>query len=191
MELASQRIEDVKAALQTQMQQLAEGAQQAVAQVKDASQNLGVQSDILRANLASSESALVEAASTVREEAKHLPAALNRGVADIETAARVLKTQATESDQSLIGTADRFISVTSAARDNMVDEMQRVSSVADEADKVLRHFNHDAGRTSLGDASKHVMLSSEQKDLVEKAGAASPLWQRPANACRSCAAKRQ
>jgi len=166
---ASERIEEVKAALQAQMQRLAEGAQQAVEQVSGASQNLATQSEALRANLAMSESAMTEAAELVREEAKSLPATLSRGTADIEFAARALKGQAVEADQALIGTADRFITVTSTARDNMVVEMQRVSTVADEAGKVLEHFNRILAEQVAAMHQSTLVLSSEQKDLVEKA----------------------
>ena len=166
---ASQRIEDVKAALQEQIQRLTQGAQQAVEQVSGASQTLAVQSETLRANLAMSESALSEAAELVREEARNIPATMSRGTADIEKAAVLLKGQAAEADQALIGTADRFIAVTSAARDNMVGEMHRVSSVADEAGKVLGHFNQIMAEQIATMQKSTSILSVEQKDLVEKA----------------------
>jgi hypothetical protein len=120
--------------------------------------------------LALSESALVQSADMVRAEAKHLPAVLSRGAADIESAARALKGQAADADQALVGTADRFISVTSAARDNMVGEMQRVSSIAEDAGKILAHFNQILAEQVAMMQQSTSMLSSEQQDLVEKAG---------------------
>ena len=167
--VASMRIEEVKTALQNQLQALSDFSQKTVAQLSGASQDLSAQSDSLRANLASSESALSESASLMRDEAKQLPATLTRSVTDIESATRALKKQASEADQSLIGTADRFISVTAAARNNMVDEMQRVSSVASEGEKLLSGFNQLLGEQIAAIQKSSAMLSSEQRDLVEKA----------------------
>ena len=169
LDLASSRIEEVKAALQSQLQHLSESSQQAVDQVAGAAQTLAVQSDALRANLASSESALTEAADLVREEAKHLPATLTRSASDIEAATQTLKGQAAEADQALIGTADRFISVTASARTNMVEEMKRVSGIADNAGKILTGFNQLLAEQVASMQQSTAMLSSEQKDLVEKA----------------------
>ncbi|MDR3425168.1 MAG: hypothetical protein P4M13_08910 [Alphaproteobacteria bacterium] len=167
--IASQRIEDVKAALQGQLQHLSAFSQKTVEQVASAAQNLTAQSDALRANLSSSESALTEAAALVREEAKHLPAILDRSASEIENATQGLKRNTVEADKALIGTADRFISVTSAARDNMAEEMQRVSSVADEAGRILGSFNQVLVEQVATMQQSASMLSSEQKDLVEKA----------------------
>ena len=167
--VACQRIEEVKAALQGQLQHLASFSQQAVAQVEGAVQTLASQSDTLRANLASSESALSEAADTVREEAKHVPAVIQRGTSEIEKAALALKGSAEATDKSLVGTADRFISVTSAARNAMVEEMQRVSTVADEAGKILGGFNQLLAEQVVMMQRSTTLLSGEQKDLVEKA----------------------
>jgi hypothetical protein len=166
----SQRIDDVRSALQAELLRLSEMSLQSVTDVNTATQSLAVQSDTLRANLAASESALSEAAALVREESSHLPGTLNRSVAEIESTTHLLKGYAAEADQSLIGTADRFISVTAAARGNMIDEMQRVSNVADDADKVLRHFNQMLAEQVAAMQQSTSMLSSEQKDLVEKAG---------------------
>jgi hypothetical protein len=170
MVAASQRIEDVKAALQDELQRLSAMSQQAMAEVSGATQSLASQSDALRANLAASESALTEAATLVREESAHLPATLGRSVTEIESATRMLRGYAAEADQSLIGTADRFISVTAAARGNMIDEMQRVGVVAEDAGKILRGFNQLLSEQVAAMQQGTAMLSSEQKDLVEKAG---------------------
>ena len=74
------RIDEVKAALQGALQHLSDLSHQSVEQVSGAVQGLATQSDVLRANLASSESALIEAASLVREENNQLPSLLNRSV---------------------------------------------------------------------------------------------------------------
>jgi hypothetical protein len=166
---ATQRIEDVKAALQAQLQHLSEFSQKTVEQVTGATDNLALQSEALRANLAISETALTEAAEMVREESKHLPVTLNRGVSDIEAVTRALKGQVADADQTLIGTADRFITVTAAARNNMIEEMQHVSKVADEAGKVLNGFNEMLANQVAAMQQNTVLLSAEQKDLVEKA----------------------
>jgi hypothetical protein len=167
---ASQRIEEVKTVLQEQAQHLSALSQNAVEKVTEAAQNLATQSEALRANLAMSESAVAEAASQVREESSYLPTILSRNVSEIETATRSLKAQAHDADQTLIGTADRFISVTSTARESMIEEMQRVGSVAEAADKVLRHFTQTLGEQVAAIQQGSMILSSEQRDLVEKAG---------------------
>jgi len=166
---ATQRIEEVKNALQSQLQHLSSFSQEAVEQVRGATQNLAAQSDALRANLATSESALNEAAAMVREESKHLPTTLSRGVSEIEMAAKSLKEQVSVADQALIGTADRFISVTASARNNMIDEMQRVSDVADDAGKTLFNFNKMIIDQVLAMQQGAVTLSREQEELVQKA----------------------
>lgn len=166
---ASNRIEEVKAALQSELQRLADMSQQAVQEVTSASQSLTTQSDIMRANLASSESALVQAASLVREESSQLPNIINRNTSQIETAVSLLKDQTSDTENALVKTTDRFITVTTTARESMVDEMRRVSVVADEADKVLRQFNEGLAQQVASMQSSTANLSSGQQMLVEKA----------------------
>ncbi len=165
------RIEEIKTALKEQMDHLVNASKAAVDQVVGASQTLGTQSDALRANLSSSESALAEAANNLREEAKQLPAVLGRSATDIETATRLFKGYTAEADQALIGTADRFISVTSRARENLADEMKIISGTADDAGKVLDGFNQLLAEQVAALRQNTAMLSGEQKDLVEKASA--------------------
>ncbi|MFY9288333.1 MAG: hypothetical protein WAO98_07500 [Alphaproteobacteria bacterium] len=167
---ATARIDEVKATLQSELQRLSELSQQAVQQVNTAAQSLTDQSDILRANLGSSESALVEAATLVREEGRNIPAILERNSSKVESVVAALKTQAEETDQALVKTTDRFITVTTTARESMVDEMRRVSSVADEADQVLRQFNKTLAEQVASMQRSTSMLSSEQNELVAKAG---------------------
>ena len=69
----------------------------------------------------------------------------------------------------MIGTADRFISVTAAARNNMIEEMQHVSGIADGADKILRSFGQSLAEQIAVMQQGAMLLSSEQKELVEKA----------------------
>ncbi|MFA4994166.1 MAG: hypothetical protein WC521_02550 [Bdellovibrionales bacterium] len=163
------RIEEVKALLKDQMQHLVDESQKAVEQVSGATQTLVTQSDALRANLSSSESALTEAANLVREEAKQIPATLNRGVSEIEAATRLFKSHTTEVDQAMVGTADRFISVTAHARENLAEEMKNVSSIADDAGKILDGFNQLLVEQVASLRQNTAMLSGEQQDLVEKA----------------------
>ena len=75
-----------RAALQNEVQRLLETSQNAAHQVSAAAQNLSAESDSLRANLASSESALAEAARLVRDESVQLPATLDRSTSQIEAA---------------------------------------------------------------------------------------------------------
>jgi hypothetical protein len=166
---ASLRIEAVKAALQDELQRLSQMSQQAVQQVASASQNLATQSDVLRANLASSESALVEAANLVREESVNVPSVINRSTASLGEAMETLKGQSEETQETLVKTTDRFISVTTTARESMVDEMRRVSTVADEADKVLRLFNQSFAEQVATMQKGAQLLTGEQQHLVEKA----------------------
>ena len=109
------------------MQRLTELSQDAVQKVAAASQQLTTQSDVTCAQpLAVSESALSNAADLVREESSQIPAIIDRSVYKIESATAVIKNQASEAEKTLIGTADRFIGVTTTARESMVDEMRRV-----------------------------------------------------------------
>ncbi len=169
VELSTKRITMVKDALQEQLDHLSAFSQQAVQQVAVASESLASESDRLNAKLAASESALTGAADLVREEAKHLPATLNRGIAEIEAASGAIKANATDMDQALVQSADRFISVTSMARNHMAEEMQRVSSVAEDASGVLVRFNEMLGEQVASMQQNSAMLTSEQKILVEKA----------------------
>ncbi len=167
---ASARIDAVKATLQNELDRLSELSQHAVQQVNAASQQLTTQSDAMRANLSTSESALTQAAALVREESTQIPAIVDRSTTQIESATQALKTQAEQTERTLIGTTDRFIAVTTTARESMVDEMKRVSSVAGEADTVLREFNKVLAEQVTAVQAGASTLSLEQKDLVEKAG---------------------
>lgn len=166
---ASGRIDEVRAALQGELQRLAEMSQTATQQVEQAAQGLASQSDVLRANLASSESALSEAARFVRDEATQLPATLDRSTLRIEAATGTLREQTKEADKLLLGTADRFIAVTGAARESMADEMRHISRVADEAGAILNQFAKSL--TDQVDTLKQntAQLTEGQKDLIEKA----------------------
>ncbi|MDR3448625.1 MAG: hypothetical protein P4M15_02540, partial [Alphaproteobacteria bacterium] len=170
VEVTSARIGEVRDMLQQELQRLSQLSQEAVAQVTGASGALAAHSDALRANLASSESALASAAELVREESTHIPATIGRSMGEIEAATRALKTYAAEADQQMISTADRFISVTAAARGSMIDELQRVGDVAEQSDKLLRRFHQMLAEQVASMQQSTAMLSSEQKDLVEKAG---------------------
>ncbi|MDD3030206.1 MAG: hypothetical protein PHS57_08035 [Alphaproteobacteria bacterium] len=163
------RIEELKTALQDQMQRLIETSKETSTHVLDAVKGLETQSDVLKANLASSEAALMEASSLVRDEANQLPSVLQRSVTAVEQATTTLKDQSSDTDRALISLADRFISVTSGARTNIADEMTRVSKMADEAGKILTGFNQLLGEQVGSMQQSAAMLSGEQKDLVEKA----------------------
>lgn len=165
---ASQRIDEIRQDLHAEMARLAEMSNRTVEQVGEASQRLSSQSDALRANVATSESALNEAAALVRAEAAYLPGVMNRSISDIETAGRALKAQTVEADQVLIGTADRFIAVTAAARNNMIDEMRHVSGMADDASKVLGRFGQMLAEQISSVQKGALTLSVEQKTLLDK-----------------------
>ena len=166
---ATKRIDEVKAQLQDEMQRLANLSQDAVQKVAVASQLLTTQSDVLRSNLAASESALTNAAELVREESSQIPAIIDHSTVKIEGATLVMKNQADEAEKTLIGTADRFIGVTTTARESMVDEMRRVSAVAEEAGQVLCAFNAILSEQVEAIREGASSFSGGQKDLVEKA----------------------
>lgn len=167
---ASNRIEQVKAVLQGEIARLADASLEAVQKVAEASQQLTTQSDVLRSNLAVSESALMNATDLIREESGQIPAIVDRSTYKVEGAVAVLKNQATEAERTLIGTADRFIGVTTTARESMVDEMRRVSVVAEEAGQVLRSFNVTLSEQVTAMQEGTTSFSTDQKELVEKAG---------------------
>jgi hypothetical protein len=166
---ASARIDEVKAALESQLRYLAEISKTSVEQVAGAAEKLASESGSLRANLASSESALNEAAEFVRAEAQQLPATLTRSVSNLEAATKGLKDASADADKALIGTADRFISVTANARDNMAEEMKRVGSVAEDAGKILTGFNQLLTEQVAAMQQGTTMLSGEQRELIERA----------------------
>ncbi|MDE1901852.1 MAG: hypothetical protein KGI37_09445, partial [Alphaproteobacteria bacterium] len=171
VDVACQSLGTIKQSLQDELQRLSDMSRDAATRVAEATAGLATQSDILRANLSGSESALVDAAASVREEASHLPGVLGRSVGEIEAATRALKAQTEAADQSLIGVADRFISVTASARNNMADEMQRVGKIADDAGKALAGFGQILAGQIAAMQQGAVMLSGEQKELVEKTAA--------------------
>ncbi len=165
----SAHIDEVRATLQNELKQLADTSQLAVQQVAAATQNLTTQSDSLRANLASSESALVQAATLVRDETVQLPATLDRSTAQIEAAGEAIKNQTADVNNALVATADRFISVTGATRETMVEEMRRVGTVAESADQLLRQFNKSVAEQISTIKQSTTLLSTEQQELVGKA----------------------
>ncbi len=169
MEKATTRLTDTRVTLERELQTIADLSQKAVEQVMGAGSALAIQSDALRANLASSESALTEAANMVREETTQLPNLLGRGTKDIETAAKTLKDQTGEITDTMLKTTDRCIGAAGAVRDTMMDEARHLASVTKTADETLRAFNEamiaqiEAIKAGAGS------LSTEQKDMVEKA----------------------
>lgn len=163
------RIDEVKKALEAKLEQLTEFSKVSADQVIVATQKLVTESDVLRINLASSESALTEAANLVREEAKHLPVVIDRSTANIQAATKLLKEQTTDADQVLVGTADRFISVTASVRNNMAEEIKRVGVVAEDASKILTGFNQLLAEQVSSIRQGTSVLSSEQQELIEKA----------------------
>ncbi|MGE4350739.1 MAG: hypothetical protein AB7E52_00960 [Bdellovibrionales bacterium] len=169
VEKATTRLTETRTTLEKELQTIADLSARAVEQVMGAGSALAIQSDALRANLASSESALVQAADTVREETVQLPNLLGRSTKEIENASKMFKTQTGEISDSMLKTTDRCIATTGAIRDTLMDEARHLSSVAETANNTLTQFN-DALKAQL-EAIKTgtTTLSAEQKELVEKA----------------------
>ena len=165
---ASTRIEEVKATLQRELDQVALISQQAVQQVTVAGQYLMTQSDTLRANISSSESALADAAALVREETTRLPSVLDRSTDQIEATGLRFKNHAEEVNGAILLSADRFINVTGAIRDTMMEEMRNLTGVAETADQTLRQFNQALVDQIAALRSGNAQLSAEQVELVEK-----------------------
>ncbi|MER2520984.1 MAG: hypothetical protein ABTQ34_09955 [Bdellovibrionales bacterium] len=169
IESAAQRIAQIKTALQDELKRLSEVSFESVQQVASAAQSVATQNEALRANMSMSESALNHAAMLVREEADQLPTTLDRGATKIEEAARALKAHAAEIEGTLVGTADRFISVTTTAREGMVDEMRHISAVAGEADQVVRQFNKSLAEQTATMQQGAELLTTSQHGIIEKA----------------------
>jgi len=165
---ATARINEVKATLQRELDNVAEISQLAVQQVAAAGELLAQQSDTLRTNLASSESALTQAASIVREEAAQIPAIVSRSASQIEASGKALKDQNAEVADAMVRTADRFINVTGSVRDSMMDELRNLGTVADAADQTLRQFNQALSQQIEAIKAGAGALSNEQKEMVEK-----------------------
>ena len=167
---ATARITETRTQLQSEIMKMAELSHETVRNVAAASQTLAGQSDALRSNLAMSESALQEAANLVREENAQLPSLLDRSVNKIDASVEALRNQAKEADQIMVGTADRFISVTTVARENMMNEMRRISQTAEQANGLLGDFAKALAGQMEAFKSGAETLSSEQVELVTKAG---------------------
>lgn len=167
---ATARIAETRTRLQSEILQMAELSHETVRNVMAAAETLAGQSDTLRANLAMSESALQQAADLVREENTQLPAILDRSMMQIETSVKALKDQARESDATLIGTADRFITVTTTARENMMAEMRRIGATAEQVNGFLADFAKALAGQMEAFKAGAATLSSEQIALVTKAG---------------------
>jgi hypothetical protein len=167
---ATARIADARSNLQGELMGLAELSHETVKNIAAASSSLIGQNDTLRSNLAMSESALQEAADLIRQENAQLPALLDRSAQKIEASAKELKNQAGESDAVLVGTADRFISVTAAARETMTDEMRRISVTAEQANGLLGDFAKALALQMEAFKSGTDILSREQVGFVTRAG---------------------
>ncbi len=164
-----ERVEAMRSALGHELETLGNLTEQTVQKVAAAREAVSTQSDILRANVGMSESALTEAARLVREESAQLPAVIDRGAARIESAAQALKDSASDADKSLVGVADRFISVTGMARDTMAEDLRRTGAIASEAETVMQKFGQALAEQVAAMRQGMSMLSSEQRELVEKA----------------------
>jgi ABC-type transporter Mla subunit MlaD len=167
---ATDRIKDSRAQLQGELASLAQLSHETVQNLSSATASLTGQNEQLRNNLAMSESALQEAAALVREENAQLPALFDRSTAKIETTIKALKERAGEADTVLVGTADRFISVTSAARESIMNEMRRISATAEQANGLLGNFSKALTEQMEAFKDGTSTLSREQIELVTKAG---------------------
>lgn len=168
-ENAMQRIVQIKTSLQDELKRLSDVSFESVQQVAAAAQSVATQNEALRANISMSESALNQAATLVRQEADQLPSTMDRGATKIAEAAQALKAHASEVESALVGTADRFISVTTTAREGMVDEMRRIGTVATEADQVVRQFNKSLAEQTATMQRGAELLSGSQQGLIDKA----------------------
>lgn len=171
LDRASARIDDVRTALQRELKHVEEVSQQAVERVTLAGQELATQSDTLRANLASSESSLVQAATLVREESVQLPSVLERSAARIEETGKTFSSRTEEINGEMVKTADRFIGVTGAVRDTIMDEMKHLASVAESADQTLRSFGETLAGQVATIKQSSASMSSDQSALIEKTSA--------------------
>lgn len=169
LEKATTHLTETRVTLERELRTIADLSQKAVEQVMGAGSALAIQSDALRANLASSESALTGAADMVRAETTQLPALLGRTKQEIETATKSFKEQTAEISDTMLKTTDRCISATGAIRDTMMDEARQMVSVADMADQTLNAFNDALKAQVTAIRTGTATLSEEQKEMVEKA----------------------
>jgi DNA repair exonuclease SbcCD ATPase subunit len=165
---AASRLHEVKATLQRELEEVAALSQLATQQVMAAGQDLIKQSDALRVNLATSESALTQAATLVRDESTQIPVVLNRSTAQIVAAGTTFKDKGEEINKTMVDTADRYIGVTGAIRDTMMDEARQLDAVAASADRTLRQFNEALAEQLTAIKQGTTQLSAEQTELVEK-----------------------
>ncbi|MBV8061608.1 MAG: hypothetical protein JO126_02105 [Alphaproteobacteria bacterium] len=169
LEQAWSRVTDARQTLTDELQRVGSLSVQAVEHVAAAADKLLGQSDALRANLAMSESAIEQATGNLRQESAHLPTLLDRNTAGIEQATRMLKDRAAEADAHLVSTADRFIAVTTTARESMIDEMRRITATSGEAEDLLKSFGVVLGQHVTAMQGATATLSDEQKQLVARA----------------------
>lgn len=169
LEMATGTLATTRTKLESELQTIADLSQKAVEQVMGAGSTLAIQSDALRANLASSESALAQAANLVREETAQIPNLLGRTTKQIEDAAKTFKGQTAEISDAMLKTTDRCIVATGAIRDTMMDEARHLSSVAETAQGTLGQFNEAMVAQVAAIKSSTGNLTEEQKTLVEKA----------------------
>lgn len=166
---ATVRLTDTRTTLEKELQTIADLSSRAVEQVMGAGSTLAIQSDALRANLASSESALSQAADIVREESAQLPNILARSSEDIEKATKTFKSQTGEIADAMVKTTDRCIGTSGALRDTMMDEAKNLIRVADTADQTLNQFN-EALKTQIETIKGgNNTLSAQQKQMVQDA----------------------
>ncbi len=169
LDSATKRLTATRVTLESELKTIASLSQEAVEQVMGAGSTLAIQSDALRANLASSESALTEAANMVREETSQIPTLITRNAKEMEAAAKDFKEQTAGISDTMLGTTDRCIAAAGAIRDTMMDEARNLTNVVDTADQTLRAFNEAMSSQIEAIKMGASSLSTEQKDLVEKA----------------------
>ena len=166
---ANARINESRTSLQAEIIKLAELSHDTVKNVVAAAGSLQGQSDEMRSHLAMSESALQQAADLIRQENAQLPSLLDRSMMKIEGSVKALKDQAKDSDSILVGVADRFIGVTTAARDNMSNEMRRIGQTAEQANTLLSDFAKALATQMEAFTSGTQILSTEQVNFVARA----------------------
>jgi SMC interacting uncharacterized protein involved in chromosome segregation len=168
LEKAGLRIAEVKSTLQQELEHVAEISRQAVQQVAIAGEMLATQSDALRANIATSESAIKSAADELRQETVQLPAILGRSASQISDSVTSYKAQTSEMNAVMLGNADRFINVAGATRDTVNEEMTALHDVASKAEATLKEFNTALAAQIVAIRAGTGDLTAEQAAIVEQ-----------------------
>jgi hypothetical protein len=171
IEQMTSRLTEARSYMQQELKQIADASQQTVSSIEQAALSATQQAGTMRSELQTSENSLRQLASVLREESRHLPATIEQGKEQINSASQTLKQQTEIIAKALETTAVKFSDVIGTIRSQMGDESTRLTALIEGADQALRRFGRQLAEQITAMHQGVGTVSAEGQQMVEKANA--------------------